>query len=80
MTKRLMNSYAYLVKRKGTYAVTLTRINNDVNGNPRYQADIIDLDFLTKANTACSARYTFTGHHMSEQEEAEWIVDYHINW
>lgn len=76
MTKRLTNSTAYLVKSKHTYAVTLTRIKNSINGNPRYQADIIVIDFLTNIKISCVAHYTFTGHYMSEQKEAEWIIDY----
>ena len=83
MTKRLMNSTTYRVLA-GTpttgidaYAVTLTRIRNDVNGNPRFQADITNLDDLANNRNAMTARYTFTGHYMSEYDEAREIVRRH---
>lgn len=79
MTKRFTNSTVYLVQREHTYAVTLTRINNDVNGNPRYKAEFFDTHYLASDGLACVIHYTFTGHYMSELKEAEWIVDYHIN-
>ena len=75
MTKRLDNTTTYLVNG---YAVTLTRLRNDINGNPRYQAELIPLDNLTKYGSSCAIRYTFTGHFLSEKGEAERVVEYHI--
>ena len=57
----------------GNYFVSLERIKNTVNGCPRFQATIIDL------NSYCLAtyQYTFTGHYMSEHDEAQWIAERH---
>ena len=74
MTKRLDNTSSYLVDG---YAVVLTRIRNDVNGNPRYQAELIPLGTLNACQYSCVARYTFTGHYMADADEAKHIVEYH---
>jgi hypothetical protein len=57
----------------GNYLVTLERIKNTTSGNPRFEATIIDL------NSYCFAtyKYTFQGHFMSENDEAQWIAERH---
>ena len=57
----------------GNYLVTLERIKNTVNGCPRFQASIIDL------NSSCLAtyQYTFQGPYMSENDEAQFIAERH---
>lgn len=74
MTKRLNNTSSYLID---DYAVVLTRIHNDVNGNPRYQAELIPLGNLNACKYSCVARYTFTGHYMADVDEARRIVEHH---
>ena len=57
------------------YIVTLERLNNDRNGNPRYKAVIIFTE--DGATSYYNAVYTFTGHYRGERSEAEYIVKYY---
>ena len=57
------------------YIVTLERLNNDRNGNPRYKAVIIFIEENT--TNYFNAVYTFTGHYCGERSEAEYIVKYY---
>ena len=61
--------------RIGVYLVTLERLHNTTYGCPRYKAVIIanidDPDIRSYYN----AVYTFTGHYMSDRQEAQWILD-----
>ena len=58
------------------HIVTLERLKNDVNGNPRYKAVICFID-AEPAISFYNAVYTFTGHYLSAYGEAQWIVDYY---
>lgn len=74
MTKRFDNKNTYLVERdERKYAVTLSRIKNDVNGNPRFEALITDLEDLASGYST-TYTYRFSGHHMSNKNEAMWIL------
>lgn len=79
MVKRKTNRTTYLIRREGVaYAVTLTHIRNNVYGNPRFEAVVTRLDGLNgSAGLACSYVYTFTGHYMDDQMEADWIAKRH---
>ena len=71
--KRLKVKSTYKLSKDGeTYIVTLSRVKNDVNGNPRFEAEIILLadNYLSLAHV-----YRFAGHYQPEEEEAKWIVD-----
>ena len=57
------------------YIVTLERLNNDRNGNPRYKAVIIFTE--DGATSFYNAVYTFTGHYYGERKEAEYIVKHY---
>ena len=71
--KRNYNESVYEVKTsKGNYLVCLEGLKNDVNGNRRYKARMINLGHPTYAIV-----YTFTGHCCGEQGECEWVVNYH---
>ena len=73
MTKRLPNATYYDVRSENgnDYGVTIERVQNDRNGNPRFKAGLI----IARCNLVMY--YTFTGHYMKERDEAQWIVDYH---
>lgn len=74
--KRHTNESAYEVKtRKGNYIVCLEGLKNDVNGNRRYKARVINTSYAYMY----AAVYTFTGHCCGEQSECEWVVHYHEN-
>lgn len=77
-TRRNNNKSTYRVKTaRGVYAVTLERIRNDVNGNPRYSANVLVLDVFGEemdANYIFTASYNFGGHYCGEPEEAAYIV------
>ena len=75
MVRRLNNKSTYRVRGDlGTYAVTMERLNNDVNGNPRWGAQITRVDNLINYDATWTICHTFTGHHYNEQDEAGWIV------
>ena len=72
--KRLTNKTSYLTRGKAdTYFVTLERIHNDRNGNPRFEAVLIP--FANYSHVVSSPVYRFTGHSLGEEREAEWIVE-----
>ena len=60
----------------GFYIVVLEGLKNDINGNRRFKATIIDRNATA---TSMSAVYTFTGHCMTEREEAEWVLNLHLD-
>ena len=72
LTSKSLNTFQ-INTESGNYLITLERIKNTVNGAPRFSAAIIDL------NSYCLAtyQYTFTGHYMSEHDEAQWIAERH---
>lgn len=73
MTKRLQAVETY---HFGFYSVVLEGLKNDNNGNRRFKATIIDNNATT---TSMSTVYTFTGHCMTERQEAEWILQLHLD-
>jgi hypothetical protein len=75
--KRLDNQMAFIISKNGKmYVVILERINNDINGNPRYKAIITFNDFQECEKVAYV--YTFTGHYCGEKGEAEYILNRHL--
>lgn len=72
MTKKLQSVETY---HFGFYIVVLEGLKNDNNGNRRFKATII----YCNATNSMSAVYTFTGHCMTEREEAEWILQLHLD-
>ena len=77
--KQLTTQTTYrLVRGNTAYAVTLTTIQNDVNGNPRYEASVTNLSTLANCGSAGAFRYRFTGHYFGEVREAEFILDRHL--
>ena len=73
MIKRLQAVETY---HFANYDVVLEGLKNDNNGNRRFKATIVD---HTTAATSMSAVYTFTGHCSPEREEAEWILQLHLD-
>ena len=74
--KRNTNESVYEVKTdKSNYLVCLEGLKNDVNGNRRYKARVINLNY----RYMYAAVYTFTVHCCGEQSECEWVVNYHEN-
>lgn len=58
---------------KSNYIVTLERLKNGANGQPRYKAVVIALN--SGPNDYFNAVYTFSGHYFKESEEAQFIVN-----
>lgn len=78
--KQLTTQTTYRLVRGATaYAVTLTTIHNDINGNPRYEASVTNLSDLENYGYAGAFRYRFTGHYFGEHKEAEFILDRHLD-
>lgn len=75
MVRRRENKATYRIYSNSFYLVTLTRLENNYYGNPRYEAIIINLHCAGTYIT--SLVYRFTGHYMDDIKEAEWIVKYH---
>ena len=74
---RLDNRSTYEVRtEEARYAVTLTRLKNDVNGNPKFEANIILLEMngIKYCEYFLTACYRFAGHFLSEKDEAKWVV------
>jgi hypothetical protein len=61
-----------IATERRSYIVALERLNNGINGNPRYKAVIIFPEEDTKS--MYNAVYTFSGHYYGEYGEAEYIV------
>ena len=49
-------------------------LNNDVNGNPRWGAQITRVDNLINYDATWTICYHFGGHFYNEADEAGWIV------
>lgn len=67
---------------RGIYAVTMQRLNNTVNGGPRYRAFVITLSVNGEQEPAedlHTVHYTFSGGYNAERAEAEKVVRYHEN-
>ena len=72
MTRRFDNIQVYRIPTEhALYHVLLTRIKNDVNGKPRYEA------FITTSNDDAAYHYRFSGHYYGDAREADYIVGYH---
>lgn len=78
MTKRLNNPTTYEINtNRAHYAVSLDRIKNGINGNPRFEAIVTVLSVHGQTRpegSFFSARYRFDGHYYTEIEEAREIV------
>lgn len=81
--KRTANAFLFSKKMpeggKSQFCVTLSKLRNDANGNLRYEATVIDVDELVwpfNGGRCQATKLRFTGHCMSERDEAEWAVDY----
>lgn len=71
--KRETNESVYKIKTESNdYLVILEGLKNDMNGNKRYKARIINL-----INPYNAIIYTFAGHYIGEQSEAVFIVAHH---
>lgn len=57
----------------GEYSAILEPLKNNINGARRFKA------FVFKNNNSLLVfTYTFTSHYMAEEDEARFIVDYHL--
>ena len=76
MTKRQNQIESFSINTKSrNYVVTLERLKNDRNGNPRYKAVIIFIEQCTEIYS--TAVYTFSGHYLCGYGEAQRIVEYY---
>lgn len=81
MLRRMENKSTYLVESAthNMYNVTMTRLKNNVYGNPRYAVSIVKLmkdqhDSILYTPTYV---YHFNGHYMNEYDECHWVVNEH---
>lgn len=74
MTKRLTNVD---VIEFANYIVLLERITNTSSGAPRYEATIIYIG-PDRGMDRSGYKYKFTGHYLSERQEAEYILNEHL--
>lgn len=66
---------------KVEFWVILKKLCNDVNGNRRYEAIIVDIDKLENwifDRAVEIDRFEFTGHSQTESYEAEWALDEYL--
>ena len=81
MMRRYDNPTTYrVITARASYAVTLERLNNDRNGKNRYKATIIVLQVHGEPEPVrdyYTARFSFTGHGLGAQSEAEFIVNHY---
>ena len=75
MTKQRDNRATYRIKSRKNYLVTIQHLKNTYMGESRYEATIINVDI--QGTYIGSFVYRFTGHNMSEIDEARFIVNYH---
>lgn len=79
MIKRQTNQTSYYIKN---YLVTIKRIKNDINGNPRWAATITDIKAAKTAAASCGAwayDYIFNCYFSYDADAAKHILEYHIN-
>ena len=75
MTKQKSGVSTYRAEgKKGAYIVTLERLNNDYNGNPRFKAILTRADF---DKCYYSKVYTFTGHFCGDDGEVDFIISHY---
>lgn len=70
MVKRLNNVD---VVEFAEYLIVLQHINNTASGAPRYEATIV-YNGKDKGMNRSGYKYRFTGHYLSERQEAEYIL------
>lgn len=58
-----------------SHIVILCDLENDRNGNRRYEATVVDVGHLALNGKAGAFRYRFTGHCGTPRDEAEWALD-----
>lgn len=81
MLKRQNQISAYNIKKGNKeYCVTLEHLKNSPSGCPRFKATIIYAPTDTSEDTSYlyNAVYTFTGHYVSDGDEANWILEKHL--
>lgn len=76
MTKQYNNRGAYRITLNHHYIVTIEFHHWTNNGVAVYDAEIINLDRFTDT-WAAAHHYRFTGHSMSEADEARHIAMHH---
>ena len=86
MSKQLSTQDAFYFRKampegvKTGFCVILCGLRNDKNGNRRYEATVVDVDALVWGSlggpSTGAFRYRFTGHCMSERDEAKWALDH----
>ena len=59
------------------YLVVLESIKNAPSGAPRYEATVIYIGQERGINRS-GYKYRFTGHYLSERQEAEYILNEHL--
>lgn len=59
------------------YIVVIERAKNDINGNPRYNAILTNLENLRKWGNGGAYSYTFGAYYCTEREACEYILKHH---
>ena len=79
MLRRMDNKGSYVVKSSSDklYMVTMTRLKNNVYGNPRYEVNVIEFNENDLSLYIPTYVYRFDGHYMNEYDECHWVVNEH---
>lgn len=62
----------------GRFLVTLERITNDRNGNPRYRAVIVNLGDASDGTNTTAYAYSGQGSYAGEKETASRFLEHHL--
>lgn len=57
---------------KGKYAVTIRRIKNDINGNAKWEANLM---YCAASDYWFTQTFRFQGHYRNAHDEAAWLVE-----
>lgn len=79
MIKQLNNKATYKIEHDGViYFITLSRLKNTYDGNPRFEALITSIYPDINSQYNVTFNYHFRGHYYDEIDEARYILKYHI--
>lgn len=79
MIKRKDNLITYILSKDDKdYQIILRHLRNTPAGCPRYEAFITEPYHHSSSCLLLTYVYTFTGHYLSERDEASMILDYHL--
>lgn len=80
MIKRLLNTDTFKFETTaGSVFVNIERLNNGVNGNPRYKASVMTMFDDFNPGYLFTRVYRFDGHYLDLKSEARFILQHSID-